>query len=121
MKSIDVQMKEILRRKKYYQIRKRTRRYTVLMALFAGLLITMMAMAPGVGGSTVQFEASVLGATILGPEAGGYVIVALLSFALGIVSVLAIQNYRRMKEMKIGFNKDRPVDNADNNSEQKGR
>ena len=52
------------------------------------------------GGASVRPTA--LGAFLLGPEAGGYVIVALIAFALGIALTLAAQKYRRMNQTRAG-------------------
>ena len=45
-----------------------------------------------------EVHGTALGAFLLGPEAGGYVIVALLAFMLGIVAALLAQKHRRMKQ-----------------------
>ena len=47
-----------------------------------------------------QFAAYSMGAMILGPETGGYVIVALLAFALGIVVTIQIQKHRQVEKWK---------------------
>jgi hypothetical protein len=39
-----------------------------------------------------------MGSTILGPEIGGYVIVALLAFSLGIIVTRLIQKYQSLKK-----------------------
>jgi hypothetical protein len=38
-----------------------------------------------------------MGSTILGAKTGGYVIVAILGFTLGIVVTICIQKYRKLK------------------------
>ena len=100
MRSIEEQMQIILRRKMYYTEKRRLQRMTALAAgLGLSLLATLVAV-PGVAGSPVQAAGSVLGATILGPEAGGYVIVGLLAFALGVVTTLMIQRRKKAQGMK---------------------
>jgi len=44
-----------------------------------------------VKGNVETVNLSYLGSTIVGPEAGGYVIVALLAFALGVIGTILIQ------------------------------
>ena len=97
MKTIEAQMAEIGRRKRYYRARRAERRLAGLCAGLCALLIAALMLAPGVTGSPVGASGSVLGATILGPEAGGYVIVALLAFGLGVVAALLIQKRQRIK------------------------
>ena len=58
----------------------------------------MLCLAPGITGSVGQQNATAMGATILGSEAGGYVIVALLAFTLGIVTTLLIQNRKKQTD-----------------------
>lgn len=98
MRSIEEQMKEILQRKEYYLALKQFSRLAFLGAGLGFLLIAALMLVPGIQGTVTQPQASALGATILGPEAGGYVIVALLAFALGIVITITTQKHRRMKE-----------------------
>ena len=94
MRSIEDQMDEIRRRSSLYREKKQIRRLSLLAAGLGALLMMVLMFAPGVSG-TVGKSSSLLGATILGPEAGGYVIVALLSFALGITVTLITQKYRK--------------------------
>ena len=97
MRSIEDQMDEIRRRSSLYREKKQIRRLSLLATGIGALLIAVLVFAPGVSG-TVGESSSVLGATILGPEAGGYVIAALLSFALGIIVTLITQKYRKTDE-----------------------
>ena len=92
MRSNEELMKGILERKKAYQAQKQFRHLAIAGAGLGILLVAALIFAPGIRGSNpAQGPVSTLGATILGPEAGGYVIVALLAFALGIVVASAIQ------------------------------
>ena len=100
MRSTEDLMKGILQRKAVYLAQKQARRLIVLGAGLTALLMIMLFIAPSVTGSTKQYTAYTMGATILGPEAGGYVIVALLAFALGIVVALFIQKQRAIKAGK---------------------
>ncbi len=100
MHSIQNQMKEILRRKEYYLALKQVHRLTALGVSLGLLLMAALLLAPGITGIVAPPRASTLGATILGPEAGGYVLVALLAFVLGIVAILLPQQYRQLKKNK---------------------
>ena len=90
MRSIEDQITEIRRRSLLYREKKQIRALSFLASGIGVLLMAVLLLAPGVSG-TVGISSSHLGATILGPEAGGYVIVALLAFALGIIVTLLIQ------------------------------
>ena len=90
MRSIEDQITEIRRRSLLYREKKQIRALSLLASGIGVLLMAVLVLAPGVSG-TVGISSSHLGATILGPEAGGYVIVALLAFALGIIVTLLIQ------------------------------
>ena len=91
-------MKGILQRKAVYLAQRQMRRLTAVGAGLAALLMTMLFIVPGITDSGEQYTAYAMGATILGPETGGYVIVALLAFALGIVVTILIQKHRQMKK-----------------------
>lgn len=98
MRGMEEQMRVILRRKAYYTAKRQLQGLTFLAGGLGLMLCAALVLAPGITGSPVQAAGSVLGATILGPEAGGYVIVALIAFALGIVAALLAQRRRQMKE-----------------------
>ena len=100
MRSIEAQMKEILRRKEAYLAQRQAQRLAGLGAGLGMLLTVALLLAPGITGAAPQPRASTLGATILGPEAGGYVIVGLLAFALGVVITLLIQRRKKAQGMK---------------------
>ena len=76
------------------------RRLTAVGALQAVLLMTMLFIVPGITGSEEQYTAYAMGATILGPETGGYVIAALLAFAPGIAVTILIQKHNRLKNQQ---------------------
>ncbi len=104
LKSIEEQMAEIRQRSSLYRERKQIRRLSVLASGIGILLAAVLVFVPRVSGE-VGLSNSVLGSTILGPEMGGYVIVALLSFALGITITLIIQKYRKTGEGLSGTEK----------------
>ena len=88
---------EIFRRAEGIQ-RRHTRRQAQLLGIAAfGLLFALFVMIGNLaGGASVHPTA--MGAFLLGPEAGGYVIVALIAFALGIAAALLAQRHRQMKK-----------------------
>ena len=97
MRSSEELMKEILERKAVYQKQRYLRRLKAAGIMLGCLLAAALVIAPTItgGGDPAQGPVSTLGATILGPEAGGYVIVALLAFALGIVVTSIIQKRKQ--------------------------
>jgi len=94
MRSIEEQISEIRRRSSLYREKKEIRLLSLAATGVGALLLMVMILAPGVKG-TMGFGVSHLGATILEPEAGGYVIIALLSFTLGVIITLITQKYRK--------------------------
>lgn len=105
MKSIEDQMAEIRQRRILYTEKRQIRRLSLLAAGMGVLLLAVLIFAPGVRGM-VSPSSSVLGAMILGPDVGGYVIVALLSFWLGIIITILTQKYRKMDAGLNGMGKD---------------
>lgn len=99
MRSSKELMKDIIKKKAYYLAKKQMHRLIAASVALTAMLVLMIIVAPGVGGSSEQYTSYALGATILGPSAGGYVIVAILAFALGAVMVLLIQKHNRIKEL----------------------
>ena len=100
MRSNEELMKGILQRKAVYLAQRQIRSLTVIGAGLAALLMTMLFIVPGITDSGEQYTAYAMGATILGPRTGGYVIVALLAFALGIVVTILIQKHKRLKNQQ---------------------
>lgn len=103
MRSVEEQMKEINRRRTIYTEQKKIRRLTGLATVLGILLISAILYIPGVRGNVETVNLSYLGSTILGPEAGGYVIVALLAFALGVTVTLMIQKKKSMNTKEVGL------------------
>ena len=91
---------EILKRSDKVRDERRKKSSLYLGAASAVLLAALIAvigfMPTGMSGGYT--ENTMYGAFLLGREAGGYVIVALLSFALGITVTLITQKYRRTGE-----------------------
>ena len=99
MRSIEDQIIEIRRRSLLYREKKQIRALSLLASGLGVLLMAVLLLAPGVSG-TVGIGSSHLGATILGPEAGGYVIAALISFALRVIVTIITQKYRNIDMTK---------------------
>ena len=99
MRSIEEQMSEIRRRSSLYREKKDIRLLSLAATGVGALLLAVIMIAPGVKG-TVGLSGTNLGATILGPETGGYVIVALLSFALGVIITIITQKHRKSPSSK---------------------
>ena len=97
MRSNEELMQGILQRKAVYLAQRQVRRLTVVGAGLAALLLSTLFIVPGITGSEEQYAANAMGATILGPEMGGYVILALPAFALGIIVTILIQKHRQIK------------------------
>ncbi len=94
MRSNEELMQGILQRKAEFLARKQVRRLKCISAVLSVLLVTAILIVPGITGSGEPYVARTMGATILGPETGGYVIVALLAFVLGIITTLLIRKRR---------------------------
>lgn len=107
MRSNEELMKEIKQRKSVYLIQKQIRRLSVVGLILMTLLISTIFIAPRVTGNMQQHVAYTMGATILGPEIGGYVLVALLAFSLGIIVTLIIKKYQAVKKQEEDKEKNR--------------
>ena len=60
--------------------------------------LVLILMIGGFAGCGAEIRGTALGAFLLGPETGGYVLVALIAFALGIAAALLAQRHKRMKQ-----------------------
>ena len=98
MRSVEEQMAEIHRRRRVYSGKRQLRRLSLMAACIGILLIAVLIYAPVVKGAARAGDTGYFGATILGPEAGGYVIVAILSFILGMIITLITQKKKETKE-----------------------
>ena len=94
MQSIEEQMKEISRRKKRYEDARKSRMYAETGAGLLLSLIIVVLIAPSVIPVFEQNRMTVLGSTILGAKTGGYILVALISFTLGVFATLFCRQYR---------------------------
>ena len=94
MRSIEEQMAEIQRRKFVYSEQKKIHKLTALASFTGLILFGILLLAPTITGGMGEGTVSLYGATILGPEVGGYVIVAILAFVLGVATTSLIQTKR---------------------------
>ena len=96
MRSIEDQMAEIGKRRKTIIEKRRISRMYLSAAGMTLILIALLITAPGVKGNIGKESNPYLGALIFGPEAGGYVIVALVAFSLGILVTKIIIKKREL-------------------------
>ncbi|MBO4627425.1 MAG: hypothetical protein J5645_05580 [Lachnospiraceae bacterium] len=95
MKSIDERI-ALLNHKVYELQRKRERRLLAVsgaacLALFAALLVVVKKLAVNVTEGAGELFT---GSSLLGDSAGGYVLVAVVAFMLGVVIAVTIKRYR---------------------------
>ena len=94
MKNIEEQMKEISRRKTRYERVRKNRALAIACACLLMSLIAVISIAPGIEVIYKQSKITVLGSTILDAKTGGYVLAALIGFALGMLTTLICRQYR---------------------------
>lgn len=104
MRSVEEQMKEILRRKEIYQAMKALRQRIVTEASVCGvcavLMIAVVCFLPRVNQATGQATIGQYGSMILYMPTVGYIVVAILAFVLGCAVTLLCQHWKRKKEME---------------------
>ena len=98
MKSIEEQMKEISRRKKRYEDARKGRVFAATGAGLLAALIVVITIAPSTAAVFEQNRMTVLGSTILGAKTGGYVLVALISFTIGVFATMFCRQYHKNKQ-----------------------
>jgi len=94
----EAKLDEIFRRAEAIRRRQEANRARLLGGATVALALALITMIGGFAGHGTEVHGTALGAFLLGPEAGGYVIVALIAFALGIVLALLAQKHRQTKE-----------------------
>lgn len=98
MRSSEELMEGVRKKKARIIAERKQRRLAVVGTVLAASLAAMLIVAPGHAVSTEQHTATVMGSTILGSAAGGYVIVALLAFALGIMVTILIRKHNSIRK-----------------------
>ena len=98
--------KEILRRIETVKERRRVRQLRLL-SCFTVMLLGGLTTAISLLSSDSKTEAgySVMGAFLLGPETGGYILVALIAFLAGILLTVLALKYRKLKAAKKKYTK----------------
>ncbi len=90
-------LKEIMKRSDAVSVRRRNKFEATCLgtasAVLCAVLLAVIMMLPG-GGASEFTEGSVYGAFLLSPQAGGYVLVAMLVFVIGITITLFIRKLR---------------------------
>lgn len=91
----DARLDEIFRRAVVVRRKHEADRARLLDCATAALALALITMIGALSGRGAEVHGTALGAFLLGPEAGGYVIVALIAFGLGIAVTLVTQKYTR--------------------------
>jgi len=94
----EARLNEIFRRAEAVRRKRDERVARALGGATGALALALIVMIGGLSGRGAEIHGTALGAFLLGPEAGGYVLVALIAFALGIVLALLAQKHRQTKE-----------------------
>ena len=94
----EARLDEIFRRAEVVRRRQEENRTRLLGGSTAALALALITMIGGFAGRGTEVHGTALGAFLLGPEAGGYVIVALIAFALGVAAALLAQRRRWTKQ-----------------------
>ena len=97
MKDREAKLDEVFRRAEDIRRRHEERLTRLLGGATAVLALALIVIIGAFAGRGAQIHGTTLGAFLLGPEAGGYVIVALIAFVLGIAAALLAQRHRRQK------------------------
>lgn len=95
------ELNEIMRRSKKVTLR-RERRKVQLQAGVTGVfsLLAVVALIFLPEGTMMTSEESVYGSFLLAKESGGYVLVALISFILGVMVTLLCVRYRKLRDLE---------------------
>ena len=91
---------EIIKRIHTAKKRQRARRMRVMLSCVCLLLVSLVAAISAFSGAgTTAQTYSVMGAFLLGPQTGGYVLVAVIAFVIGIL-VAELGRYFRKRDQK---------------------
>lgn len=89
---------EVMHRSDGIMYQKRKHLNEVMSAAVIALFIALISVIAFLkGGSAETADVSVYGSFVLGKEAGGYILVALLAFILGVAVTILCQNYKKKK------------------------
>ena len=98
MKDREARLDEIFRRAEAVRRRREEIMTRLMGGATAALALALIVMIGGFAGRGAEVRGTALGAFLLSPEAGGYVIVALIAFALGVAAALLAQRRRWTKQ-----------------------
>ena len=91
----DEALQEVLKKSETIRKKREKRKVQLLSGavalLFAGLILTISQYA---GGGAAQSTETSYGAFLLSAEVGGYILVALIAFAAGVILTMILQKYR---------------------------
>lgn len=104
MRGIEEQMVEIRRRREIYGAMKSLRRKLIAEAVSAGACVAMMiavfCFLPELRQASEQAPVRQYGSLVLALPAAGYVLIALVSFALGVAVTLLCRHWKQRKELE---------------------
>ncbi len=94
------QIDEIIRRLHIAKQKQRERRMRAMLECSCLLLVSLVVLISGFAGTGVTTQTySVMGAFLLGPQTGGYILVAVIAFVIGIL-VAEMTRYLRQKRQE---------------------
>lgn len=95
------ELNEIMRRSRIVTYRRERRKVTIqagLTGLFSLMMVVVLIFLPQ--GSLMTSKESVYGSFLLAKESGGYVLIALLGFILGIMVTFLCVKFRRLRDLE---------------------
>ena len=103
----DEAIREIMLRRKRIEIKRERHKANVLMGLSVSLIIALtMVIGIGPGRAIRAPEGMTYGAFLLSPEAGGYILIAILAFAVGIMTTLICLQLKKKSDLNLGGMRD---------------
>lgn len=94
LKEITIRSQKIIRNKNRHSVRM----FSVLSSVLLILLISVIVQNPSTGGYAAH--STEMGAFLLGPETGGYVLVAVLAFVAGISLTILCLTFKKKKNFE---------------------
>ena len=89
---------EITKRGAQIRRKKEQNRVKLLSSATFMLVFVLIGVLGAVGGFGMVGKQTTYGSLMLSAESGGYILVAVLAFAVGVLLTIAIQKYRKLKE-----------------------
>lgn len=92
----EARLREIMRRSEMIKNRKEHKKLYSLTASASAILLVLAAFIVDLGGiEAAGTEWTAYGSFLLSPQAGGYVLIAVIAFGVGVLSTLLTQKYRK--------------------------